>query len=679
MVLRVLHVEDSPVDADLIRRQLARQDADIVLDRVPTLEMARARLADAGRYDLALLDINLPDGNGFELLDEIQARKLPLAVVVLTGSGDVNAAITALKAGADDYLVKQNSGGYGRLQVVLRDASQSFHAASARHARPLRVLYAERHAMDIDLTRRHLARYAPHVHLTVVNDAEQVLQLLPPDSQTPSKFDVVLLDCRLPGLDAVGISKLLRQERGLAIPIVLVSGQGNEEVAAQALRLGVNDFVTKRDGYLYELIPTLERVQQQGELEQQRRHLEDLVTTRTAELEAALRRSEALAQAKSAFLANMSHEIRTPMNAILGMAHLMRRDGVTPKQAGQLDHINVAAEHLLHIIDNILDLSKIEAGKLALEVHDVAIEGILRNIASILFPKTNAKGLHLILNADPVPGRLRGDATRITQALLNYANNALKFTQQGTITIRAFPLEELDDSVLLRFEVADTGIGIAAEVLDRLFSAFEQADRSTTREYGGTGLGLAITKELARLMGGDVGVTSVPGKGSTFWFTARIEKSAAAPEVLPQQPSLGGESAQAILAREHFGRKLLLVEDDPVNQEVALAILSDTGLIIDTADNGVQAVDMARNSTYELILMDMEMPKMDGVEATRHIRKIPGRETVPILAMTANAFLDDRQHCMEAGMNDFMPKPVMPDVLYATLLKWLEQQRVPAM
>lgn len=258
MALRVLHVEDNAVDADLIRRQLARQDAGIVFDWVPALEMARTKLADSGRYDLALLDINLPDGNGFELLDEVRARKLPLAVVVLTGSGDMDAAITALKAGADDYLVKQHSG-YGRLPVVLRDASRSFHAASARHARPLRVLYAEHHAMDIDLTRRHVARYAPHVHLTIVNDAEQVLQLLPPDSQTASEFDVVLLDYRLPGQDAVGISKLLRQERGVSIPIVLVSGQGNEEVASQALRLGVNDFVTKREGYLYELIPPWKR------------------------------------------------------------------------------------------------------------------------------------------------------------------------------------------------------------------------------------------------------------------------------------------------------------------------------------------------------------------------------------------------------------------------------------
>ena len=267
-----------------------------------------------------------------------------------------------------------------------------------------------------------------------------------------------------------------------------------------------------------------------------------------------------------------------------------------------------------------------------------------------------------------------GDTTRITQALLNYANNAVKFTERGTITIRTRLLEETDDSVLLKFEVEDTGIGIAPEQLDRLFSAFEQADSSTTREYGGTGLGLAITKRLVQLMGGEVGVSSVAGKGSTFWFTARLKKSVAVP-TKTRRPAQG-EDSEAILIRDHRGKRLLLVDDEPLNLEVGKELLSRTGLIIDEAEDGRQAVDMTQQTAYDLILMDMQMPKMDGLEATRQIRRIPGRKAVPILAMTANAFAEDRQRCFDAGMDDFLAKPIVPNELSAMLLRWLARENV---
>ena len=415
-----------------------------------------------------------------------------------------------------------------------------------------------------------------------------------------------------------------------------------------------------------------DRKQAEAALRELNEQLEARIAERTRELREAKEAAEAATVAKSAFLANMSHEIRTPLNAMTGMAHLIRRAGLTPEQAKRLDRLEDAGEHLLEIVNAVLDLSKIEAGKFTLDEAEVRVDVILGHVASMLRERAQAKGIDLVTEAHSLPRGLVGDPTRIQQALLNFASNAVKFTERGRVTLRVGSALEDGRGAVLRFEVQDTGIGVDAPTLARLFASFEQADNSTTRRFGGTGLGLAITRRLAKLMGGDAGAASEPGAGSTFWFTVRLAKGARA---APGEAIVAGDAAEARLRQDHAGKRILVAEDEPVNQEITQLILGEAGLAVDLAPDGQAAVELARRTDYALILMDMQMPRLDGLAATRAIRALPGGARVPIVAMTANAFQEDRRRCLEAGMDDFVPKPVDPARLFTVLLQWLEHPR----
>ena len=464
------------------------------------------------------------------------------------------------------------------------------------------------------------------------------------------------------------IAKQGRGELDLPQELVVRCKNGNELVVEVGVAPLVLDGRLTLAGFFRDVT---ERRAVEAELAQHRHHLEAMVTERTAQLADAKEAAEAANVAKSLFLANMSHEIRTPLNAITGMVHLLRRQGVSAQQAERLGKIDAASRHLLEILNAVLDLSKIEAGKFGLEEAPVDVGRLMADTAAMVAEPARAHQLQLSSEVQVMPHPLLGDATRLQQALLNYASNAVKFTPAGSVTLRVAQVQETPTHVRLRFEVQDTGIGIAADKLPQLFNVFEQGDNSTTRRYGGTGLGLAITRRLAQLMGGEAGATSTPGVGSSFWFTALLRKGAAPPAV----PATQAGPAELLLRRYHAGRRVLLAEDEPVNREITCTLLQMAGLVVDLAHDGEQAHARAAEHAYDLILMDMQMPHLDGLQATRLIRQLPQGGNMPILALTANAFGDDRRRCAQAGMDDFLTKPTEPATLFATVLKWLNAGR----
>ena len=659
---KLMVVDDQAINVQVLYQAFA-PDHQVIMATggAQALQQCRAHLPD-----LVLLDVVMPGMDGYEVCRQLKAdpatRAIP--VIFVTAQDDASQEALGLALGAVDFIVKP-------VNVAVVRARVHTHLALARSAA---LLSATLEATADGILVTDLAGGIGGMNQNFLRMWGVPAELL---GATRSAEIAAFMQSQL--LDAPdGGHRLADAGQAANEPnrFDALALQGDRHFERHVRPLWINASLR---GHVFSFSDVSERTRATNDLRLLTASLERRILERTRELELAVQQADAANRAKSNFLSNMSHEIRTPMNGVIGMAYLALRADPEPAQRRYLEKIHSAGQHLLGIINDILDFSKIEADRLDLEVLDFDVATVFDRVASQLADAAQAKGLRLAFEVDANLSRpLRGDALRIGQVLINFVGNAIKFTAEGEVLVRATTLQRGAGESRVRFEVRDSGIGLTRDQIGKLFAPFQQADTSTTRQYGGTGLGLAICKRLAALMGGEVGVDSVPGCGSTFWFSATfpwaVPLANRADDVAMNAASTGRARGATDALR---GARILLVEDNLLNQEVATAMLEHAGALVRTADNGQQALDRLRDEPFDCVLMDMQMPVIDGLQATRAIRANPLTAATPVLAMTANARSEDRARCIDAGMNAFMTKPILPELLYATVARWLAPRAAP--
>jgi len=633
-LIHILLVEDEPGDAELLRITL-RSSRTCRFDVTHVMTLAEARLQlGKGRFDVIMLDLSLPDSTGLETVKAGREMAGKSPIIVLTGQSDFEFALSVLDAGASDYLLKEDI----RIGELVRVIRYAIHRKEMEQRNQLL-------AMAVNAASKAI----------IITDADSRIEWVNPAFTELTGYELNDVLGMIPG--ALWRSGL--QEKSFY------------EQMWNCIRDGGNwrgELINKRkDGSLYHEEMSITPVPgEDGKVQHYIGIKEDISVRKMAEraVIAAKEAAEQSAQAKASFLANMSHEIRTPMNAILGLSELGMEENALEKTRHYLSQINQAANNLLGIINDVLDFSKFEAGKIVMENSSFSVHQLIADLEQIMQLKAEAKNLELRFTiSEGVPKRLVGDTLRLRQVLTNLVGNAIKFTDQGLVEVIFDQRGISNNRVNFHIVVRDTGKGMSINELSRLFQPFVQGDPSTTRKYGGTGLGLAISQQLVNNMGGVIRCNSEQGKGSTFEFMI----------------SLGVDQSVPMVSRETRPRdtprsgKALLVEDNAVNQMLAKALLGKLGMSVVLAEDGRKAVDALRQTpeAFDIVLMDIQMPEMDGYEATQIIRQELGLKKLPIVALTAHATREERDRCLAAGMDDHLPKPFSKQSLADTLGKWL--------
>jgi len=636
----VLVVDDNAVNLRMMGELLSAMGAHSSFAKLGAQAL---RLCERTRFQLAVLDLNLPDMDGFLVAEGIRRLQPECEIVFCSAYNNRENRDRAFGEGAIDFIEKPYETAATRKRLAMHLERLALRASLSRQVAKLDTMVATipDAVISADREQRVVGWNAAAERIFGVPEAAALGR--PLADFLPDSPALVIGTPAAAGVRLDGSPWAMLALRADGQPIRVEAKLSHWSQAGQDyLTLIVRD-VSERERLMEEL------------------HLAKDVAERAS-------------RAKSEFLANMSHEIRTPMSAILGLTHLALRHATDDKTRDCVERIRRSADHLLAIVNDILDLSKIEADRLTLEHTEFPLAAVLDRVSELLGPKAAAKGLRLVTELDPaVPERLMGDPLRLRQILINFGDNAVKFADRGEVHVSVRLVGRADGAARVRLAVRDEGIGLSEVQAARLFADFQQADASTTRKYGGTGLGLSIARRLAHLMGGEVGVDSRLGEGATFWCELPMEVAGMPSSALAAEPP--GAAAADSGPSGATGSRLLVVDDNDINLIIAKEILSNAGMVVETAVNGEQALDKLRDGAYDLVLMDLQMPQMDGLQATRALREQPGHRATPVVGLTASAMLSERDDCLAAGMNDVLTKPYEPGHLIEVVERWLRRAK----
>jgi len=648
----ILIIDDDEIDRMALKRSLRKANVDAKTVEASSLAQAREKIK-LHSYDCVFLDYRLPGGNGVELLQEFRTQGYEMPVVIVTSHADSSLAVQVMKAGGSDFIPKEylNPDLIGQ---VLLNAIRTTESERERKKAVKALRYSQARLAEAQRI-AHLGHWELDLHSEEFECSDQFFELLGyQESEFPEHVSFVFIANHS---TPTSVSKLRT---------------ALDQCIEEKMELELDIQIRRTDGSIRDMEIHFRPIVKMGMIGRIRGTLQDITFRKKieAQLIEAKNAAERSALAKEEFLANMSHEIRTPMNAMLGFAKLLQETPLNDTQKDYLNAIDLSGEALLAIINDILDLSKIEAGHMRFEAKPFSLRESFRTIEQIFKAKVDSKGLSLTSLIGPgVPDCLTGDQVRLNQVLINLVGNAIKFTEEGQIDVEVKSIHEEAGRVKLLFEVSDTGIGIPEEKQRSIFESFTQVSGETTRKFGGTGLGLTICKRIVELQGGKIGVQSEVGEGASFFFelvfqTICESEATDSPTLQPSTPSLT-ELDYSVL-------RILVVEDNPLNQLLVSRILEGMDISFQLAQTGKEALAHLEKSDFDLILMDIQMPGMDGYQATRTIRNMPPpKGETPIVALTAHAFAEEKAKCIEAGMNDFLPKPFQPDQLRALLRKLL--------